>query len=108
MCIIIAQTPQSIEFFLAGRVPERELNVCVVDEDVVDVVFEDGGLVDCWEVAAGEDVEEGGFAAGAVAEEDELALEGFGGAAEWHCCCCGRDLSVGVGVGVGVVGVVVM
>ena len=56
----------------------------VVDEDVVDVVFEDGGLVDGGEVAAGEDVEEGGFAAGAVAEEDELALDGFGGAAEGH------------------------
>ena len=29
---------------MSGGVPERELDVRVVDEDVVDVVFEDGGF----------------------------------------------------------------
>lgn len=39
----------------------------VVDEDVVDVVFEHGRLVHGREEAAGEDVEQRGLAAGSVA-----------------------------------------
>lgn len=40
--VVVRQRAQAVEFFLPGRVPERELDVRVVDEDVVDVVFEDG------------------------------------------------------------------
>jgi hypothetical protein len=42
--VVVGEGAQAVEFFLAGRVPEGELDVDVVDEDVVDVVFEDGGF----------------------------------------------------------------
>ena len=48
----------------------------VVDENVVDVVLEDCGLVDGWEVAACEDVEKGGFAACTVASAKMSVLPG--------------------------------
>ena len=56
----------------------------IINEDVVDVVLEDRRLVHCWEEAAGEDVEETGFPASAVAEEDEFALYDCFAAAERH------------------------
>ena len=37
--IIVGQGAQTVEFFLAGRVPEGEFYVNIVDEDVVDIVF---------------------------------------------------------------------
>ena len=37
--IIVRQRTQTVEFFLAGRVPEGEFYVNIVDEDVVDIVF---------------------------------------------------------------------
>ena len=52
MGVIIRKRAQAVEFFLAGSVPEGQLDVNVVDEDVVDVIFEDGGLVHCRKVAA--------------------------------------------------------
>ena len=42
MRVIVGEGSQSVEFFLSGGVPERELDVHVVNEDVVDVVLEDG------------------------------------------------------------------
>lgn len=44
MGVIVGEGAEPVEFFLAGRVPEGELDVGVVDEDVVDVVFCFGGL----------------------------------------------------------------
>jgi len=40
--VVVGEGAQPVEFFLPGGVPEGELDVHVVDEDVVDVVFEDG------------------------------------------------------------------
>ena len=37
--IIVGQGAQTVEFFLAGRVPEGEFYVNIVDENVVDIVF---------------------------------------------------------------------
>ena len=37
---------------MAGGIPEGELDVDIVDENVVDIVFEDGGLVYSRKVAA--------------------------------------------------------
>jgi hypothetical protein len=53
---------------LAGGVPEGELDGAAVDAAVGDVVLEDGRDVVGGEVAEGEDGEEGGFAAGPVAD----------------------------------------
>lgn len=44
--IVITQRPQPVEFFLACCVPERELHVNVVHEDIVYVVLEYGRFVD--------------------------------------------------------------
>jgi hypothetical protein len=44
--VVVGEGAQAVEFFLAGGVPEGELHVDVVDEDVVDVVFEDGGFAE--------------------------------------------------------------
>ena len=44
MRVVVGEGSQPVEFFLPGGVPERELDVDVVDEDVMDVVFEDGGF----------------------------------------------------------------
>jgi len=51
MCIVIAETSQPVKFLLPGCVPEAELNMRVVEEDVVDVVLEDSRLVHRWEIA---------------------------------------------------------
>ena len=32
--VIIGKRPQPIKFFLSGRIPKAELDVCVVDKDV--------------------------------------------------------------------------
>ena len=45
MGIVIRKRAQAVEFFLASGVPEGELDVDIVDENVMDVVFKDGGLV---------------------------------------------------------------
>jgi hypothetical protein len=37
--IIVGQGAQTVEFFLAGCIPEGEFYVNIVDEDVVDIVF---------------------------------------------------------------------
>jgi hypothetical protein len=37
--IIVGQGAQTVEFFLAGRVPEGKFYVDIVDEDVVDIIF---------------------------------------------------------------------
>jgi hypothetical protein len=50
--VVVGEGAESIEFFLTGCVPEGEFNVDIVDEYVVDVVFEDGWFVDGWEIAA--------------------------------------------------------
>ena len=42
MGVVVGKRSQTVEFFLSGCVPEREFDVDIVDEDVVDVVFEDG------------------------------------------------------------------
>lgn len=52
MGVIVRKGTQAIKFFLAGGVPEGELDVDVIDEDVVDVVFENGGFVYCRKVPA--------------------------------------------------------
>lgn len=44
--VIVGERSQTVEFFLSGGVPERELDVDVVDEDVVDVVLKDGWFAD--------------------------------------------------------------
>jgi hypothetical protein len=69
--VVVGEGAEAVEFFLARGVPERELNVDIVYEDVwrgaglagglnevvcawfltMDVVLEDCGLVDCWEVS---------------------------------------------------------
>ena len=52
MRVVVGEGAQPVEFFLPGRVPERELDVDIVDEDVVDVIFLTRGLVadatHCW------------------------------------------------------------
>ena len=52
MGVIVRKGAQAIELFLAGGVPKGELDVDIIDKDVVDVVFEDGGLVYRRKVAA--------------------------------------------------------
>lgn len=52
MGVVIRKGAQAVEFFLARGIPEGELDVDIIDEDVVDVVFEDGGLVYCRKVPA--------------------------------------------------------
>lgn len=73
MRVVVGEGAQPVELFLAGCVPEGELDVDVVDKDVcagsacvsceggscgaevsytVHVVLEDGRLVDGWEIAA--------------------------------------------------------
>lgn len=52
MGIVIRKRAQAVEFFLARGVPEGELDVDIVDENVMDVVFKDGGLVYRRKVAA--------------------------------------------------------
>jgi hypothetical protein len=42
--VIVGEGSESVEFFLTGSIPEGQLDVDIIDEDVVDVVFEDGGF----------------------------------------------------------------
>lgn len=58
MCVVVREGTESIEFFLAGRVPEGEFDVDIVDEYVVDIVFKDGGFVDGWEIAMRKSLED--------------------------------------------------
>ena len=44
----VGERPETVVVFLAGRIPERELDVLAVNLDVGDVVLEDGGDVDLW------------------------------------------------------------
>ena len=92
MRVVVGEGSQPVEFFLPGGVPERELDVDVVDEDIMDVVFENGGfashtldasptlvgdvffLLDGREVASCEDVKEGCLAACSVASASEYIL----------------------------------
>lgn len=55
---------------MACRVPEGELYGATVDSAIGNVVLEDCGDIVRGEVTEGEDGEEGGFAAGAVADDD--------------------------------------
>ena len=50
--VIVRKRAQAIEFLLAGGVPEGEFYVDIIDEDIMDIVFEDSGLVYCRKVAA--------------------------------------------------------
>ena len=52
MGVVVGEGAQAVEFFLAGGVPEGELDVDVVNENIVDVIFEDGGFIDRGEVPA--------------------------------------------------------
>ena len=52
MGVVIREGAQPVEFLLAGGVPKGKLDVDIVDEDVVDVVFKDGRLVYSREIAA--------------------------------------------------------
>ena len=52
MGVVIRKRAQAVEFFLASGIPQGELDVNIIDEDVVDVVFENGGLVYCRKIAA--------------------------------------------------------
>jgi hypothetical protein len=90
--VIVGEGSQPVEFFLPGGVPEREFDMDVVDENVVDVVFEDGGFARCLldtafmyldkrsvllygrEVASCEDIKEGCLAACSVASANKNLL----------------------------------
>ena len=50
--VIIRKGTQTVELFLTGGVPEGELDVHIIDKDVMNIVFEDSGLVYCRKVAA--------------------------------------------------------
>lgn len=50
MGIIVRKRAQAVELFLASGIPQGELDMDIIDEDVVDVVFENGGLVYCRKV----------------------------------------------------------
>lgn len=50
MGVIVRKGAQAVEFLLAGGVPEGQFDVDVINEDIVDIVFEDGGLVYCRKV----------------------------------------------------------
>lgn len=52
MSVVIGKRAQAVEFLLASGIPQGELDMDIIDEDVVNVVFENGGLVYCREVAA--------------------------------------------------------
>lgn len=52
MGVIVRKGAQAVKFFLAGGVPEGELDVDIINEDVVDVVFENGRFVYCRKVPA--------------------------------------------------------
>ena len=51
MGVVIREGAQPVEFFLAGGIPEGELDVYIIDKDIVDVVFKNGRLVYSREVA---------------------------------------------------------
>lgn len=74
--VVVRQGAKAVELFLASSVPETEFDGLVVHVNVVDVVLEDGGLVDDREVSPGEDVEQGRLAARAIAEQHDLAGQG--------------------------------
>jgi hypothetical protein len=60
--IIVGQGAQTVEFFLAGRVPEGKFYVDIVDEDVVDIIFWVASALDeVWECSWG-DTKDGRFA----------------------------------------------
>lgn len=52
MGVVIRKGAQAVELFLAGGIPEGELDMDIIDENVMDVVFEDGGLVYCRKIPA--------------------------------------------------------
>jgi len=58
MCVVVTQTPQPVKLLLTGRVPQTEFNMCIIEENIVNIVFEDGRLVDSGKVAACKYVEE--------------------------------------------------
>jgi len=66
MCVVVTQTPQSIKLLLPGRVPQTEFNMGIVEEDVVNVIFEDGRLIDGGKVPARKHIEKRCLAACAV------------------------------------------
>ena len=42
--VVVTQRAETVIFLLAGGVPDGELDLLAVDVDIMDVVFEDGGL----------------------------------------------------------------
>lgn len=58
MCVVVTQTPQSVKFLLTGCVPQTEFNMSIIEENVVNVVFENGRLVDSGKVTACKYIEE--------------------------------------------------
>jgi len=43
---------------LTGSIPQTEFNMSIIEENVVNVVFEDGGFVDSRKVATSKYIEE--------------------------------------------------
>lgn len=52
MGVIVRKGAQAVEFFLAGGVPEGELDVDIINEDIMNVVFENSRFVYCRKVTA--------------------------------------------------------
>lgn len=71
----VREGSETVIIFLASRIPQGQLDVLVVDLDVGDIVFEDGGDIDLRESALGEDNQQTGFTAGTVADDDELSAD---------------------------------
>jgi len=65
----IRERSKTIVVLLAGGVPQGELNLTAVDFDVGDVVLEDGGDVDLWELVFREDDEEARLSTGSVSHD---------------------------------------
>lgn len=51
MSVVIRKRAQAVKFLLASGIPQGELDMDIIDEDIVDIVFENGGLVYSREVA---------------------------------------------------------
>jgi hypothetical protein len=74
MRIGVREWAETVVIFLAGRIPEGELNVFAIDFDVGDVVLEDGGDVDLLRRAC----------------QRVCAAVGMRGRGVCCCCCDGR------------------
>jgi len=57
MCIGVGKRPQSIEFLLACSIPQREDDMLIVDINVMDIIFKDGGFVGFGEESSRKNIE---------------------------------------------------